>query len=45
MKTRKMILTGLFAAFGIVLPQTLHLFGGSLLGSTLLPMHLPVFIE
>ncbi len=44
MTTRKMILTGLFVAIGIVLPQAVHLIGGSSLGSMLLPMHLPVFI-
>jgi niacin transporter len=44
LKTKKMILTGLFIGIGVVLPQTLHLFGGSTLGTILLPMHLPVFI-
>ncbi|MGD9910281.1 MAG: ECF transporter S component [Candidatus Izemoplasmatales bacterium] len=44
MKTRKLILTSLFIAIGIVLPQALHLFGGPTLGQILLPMHLPVFI-
>lgn len=44
MKTRKMVLTSLFVAIGIVLPQMLHLFGGPTLGTILLPMHLPVFI-
>jgi len=44
MTTRKLVLTGLFVAIGIVLPQTTHLIGGPSLGSILLPMHLPVFI-
>lgn len=44
MKTKKLILTALFIAIGIVLPQALHFFGGPTLGSILLPMHLPVFI-
>lgn len=44
MSTRKMVLTAFFVTIGIVLPQTLHLFGGPSIGATLLPMHLPVFI-
>ena len=44
MKTKKIILTAMFASIGIVLPQLIHLFGGPSLGSILLPMHLPVFI-
>jgi len=44
MKTRKLTLTALFVAIGIVLPQAIHLFGGPTLGTILLPMHLPVFI-
>lgn len=44
MNTKKMVLTALFVAIGIVLPQSLHMMGGSNLGSILLPMHLPVFI-
>lgn len=44
MKTRRLVLTSLFVAIGVVLPQALHLFGGPTLGSILLPMHLPAFI-
>lgn len=44
MKTRKMILTALFVAFGIVLPQMFHIIGGTSAGSIFLPMHLPVLI-
>lgn len=44
MNTRKIVLTALFVAIGVVLPQTIHLFGGPALGSMLLPMHLPIFI-
>jgi niacin transporter len=44
MTTRKLVLTSLFVAIGIVLPQTFHLIGGPSLGSMLLPMHIPVFI-
>lgn len=44
MNTKKLTLTALFVAIGIVLPQTIHLFGGPTLGTILLPIHLPVFI-
>ncbi len=44
MKTKEIVLTSLFIAIGIVLPQTIHIFGGPTLGPILLPMHLPVFI-
>lgn len=44
MSTRKISFIALFVALGIVIPQTLHIFGGPSLGTTLLPMHLPVFI-
>lgn len=44
MNTRKIVLTSLFVAIGIVIPQTFHLFGGPTLGAMLLPMHIPVFI-
>jgi niacin transporter len=42
--TKQISYTALFAAIGIVLPQVFHIFGGTGLGSMLLPMHLPVFI-
>lgn len=44
MNTRKLTLTALFVAIGIVFPQVIHMFGGPGLGSVLLPMHIPVFI-
>ena len=40
----KLCLAALLLAVGIVLPQTLHLLGGRVSGSMLLPMHLPVFV-
>lgn len=44
MKTRQMTYTGLFAALGIVIPQAFHLIGGPVIGSILLPMHIPVLV-
>jgi len=44
MSTRKIVLTAMFVAIGIALPQAFHLFGGPTLGSIILPMHLPVFV-
>ena len=44
MNTKKLVLTSLFVALAIVLPQALHLIGGPGLGAVLLPMHLPIFI-
>lgn len=44
MNTRKMVLTALFVAIGIVLPQVVHLIGGPSLGTIIQPMHIPVFI-
>ncbi|MBN2540591.1 MAG: ECF transporter S component, partial [Bacilli bacterium] len=44
MKTRELVLIGIFVALGVVIPQAIHFFGGPNLGSILLPMHLPVFI-
>ena len=40
----KLCVAALLLAIGIVLPQTLHLLGGRVSGSVLLPMHLPVFV-
>lgn len=42
MKIRKMVLTALSIALGIVLPMTLHAIPNA--GSIFLPMHIPVFI-
>lgn len=44
MTTKQLTLTALFVALGIVLPQSIHFFGGPNLGVILLPMHFPVFI-
>ncbi|MGI6776824.1 MAG: ECF transporter S component [Acetivibrionales bacterium] len=38
---REMVMSGLFITMGIVLPVIFHLFG---LGSTFLPMHIPVLL-
>lgn len=39
---RDLILTAMFIAVGLVLPQVFHLFGG--LGTIFLPMHIPVLL-
>jgi len=38
---KKVVLAGLFTAFGVLLPIIFHVFG---LGSTMLPMHIPVLL-
>lgn len=40
--TKKLTYSALFLAFGVVLPQIFHLFGGT--GPILLPMHIPVLL-
>lgn len=40
--TRKLTYSALFLAFGILLPQIFHLFGGT--GPVFLPMHIPVLL-
>lgn len=40
--TRKLTYSALFLAFGIILPQIFHLFGGT--GPVFLPMHIPVLL-
>ncbi len=40
--TKKLVLTALFAAIGVVLPQTFHMIPNA--GSVILPMHIPVLI-
>ncbi len=42
MKTKKIILSGIFIAFGIILPMFFHTF--NMAGSIFLPMHIPVLI-
>lgn len=42
-KTQKTIYAGLFLAFGLLLPQIFHLFGGT--GPVFLPMHIPVLLS
>lgn len=44
MNTKRLVLTSLFVALAIVIPQALHLIGGPGLGAMLLPMHVPIFI-
>ena len=41
-KTRKLVLTALFIAIGVVLPQAFHAIPNA--GSIFLPMHIPVLI-
>ncbi len=43
MKTKKMIVGGLFCALGVLLPQIFHLFGTAG-GSAFLPMHIPTLV-
>ena len=40
--TKKLVLTALFAAIGVVLPQAFHMIPNA--GSVILPMHIPVLI-
>lgn len=42
MSAKKMTYSALFLAFGLVLPQIFHLFGGT--GPVFLPMHVPVLL-
>lgn len=42
MKSKKIVLSGLFIAFGIILPMFFHMFNMG--GSIFLPMHIPVLI-
>ncbi|MFZ2257547.1 MAG: ECF transporter S component [Clostridiaceae bacterium] len=39
---KKMTYSALFLAFGLIVPQAFHLFGGS--GPVFLPMHIPVLL-
>ncbi len=41
-QARQLSLGGLFIALGVVIPMVFHALGGGKLGSTLLPMYLPV---
>ena len=41
--TRKLILTAMFIAIGVVLPQAFHMIPNA--GSILLPMHIPVLLS
>ncbi len=43
MKTRQLVLTALFIAIGVVLPQAFHMIPNA--GSIFLPMHIPVLIS
>ena len=40
--TRKLVLTALFIAIGVVLPQAFHMLPNA--GSVILPMHIPVLV-
>jgi len=42
MKSKKIVLSGLFVAFGVILPMIFHQF--SMGGPAFLPMHIPVLI-
>lgn len=41
-KTSKLTYSALFLAFGVILPQVFHFFGGT--GPVFLPMHIPVLL-
>lgn len=43
MKTKQLVLTALFIAIGVVLPQAFHMIPNA--GSIFLPMHIPVLIS
>lgn len=43
MRSRKIVLCGLFCALGVLLPQAFHIFG-SAAGMVFLPMHIPVLM-
>lgn len=43
MKTREIVLSALFIALGVILPQAFHVFGQQT-SQMLLPMHIPVLI-
>ena len=43
MKTKQLVLTALFIAIGVVLPQAFHMVPNA--GSVILPMHIPVLIS
>lgn len=44
LKTKQIVYSGLLIACSVLLPQLFHLVGGPGLGTTLLPMHIPVLI-
>ncbi len=44
MKTKNLVLSSMFLAMGILLPQAFHLVGVQNAGSVFSPMHIPVFI-
>lgn len=44
MKTRRLIITALFVAVGLLLPQLFHMVAGKAGGASFLPMHIPVFL-
>ena len=43
MKTKQLVLTALFIAIGVVLPQAFHMIPNA--GSIFLPMHIPVLVS
>ena len=44
LRTKQIVYSGLLIACSILLPQLFHLVGGPGIGTTLLPMHIPVLI-
>ena len=44
MKTRRLIITALLVAVGLLLPQLFHMAAGKVGGASFLPMHIPVFL-
>ncbi|MBI9010584.1 MAG: ECF transporter S component [Clostridiales bacterium] len=44
MKTKRLTYLAMFVALGVLIPQVFHMIGGPLIGSILLPMHIPVLV-
>lgn len=44
MNTKRLTYLAMFVALGVLIPQVFHSAGGPLVGSILLPMHIPVLV-
>lgn len=44
MNTKRLTYLAMFVALGVLIPQVFHIAGGPLVGSILLPMHIPVLV-